>query len=46
MPDSVVPSRPDDDELEVEELDHAAGGIVAPLDDVNSGCTVNVNCGC
>jgi hypothetical protein len=46
MSDSVVPSGPDGDELEVEELDEVAGGIVAPLDDVNSGCTINVNCGC
>jgi hypothetical protein len=46
MPDSVVSPRSDDDELEVEELDDVAGGIIAPLDEINSQCTVNGNCGC
>lgn len=45
MSDSVVPSGYDD-ELEVEELDDAAGGILAPLEDTNASCTINVNCGC
>lgn len=35
----------DFDELDVEELDDVAGGM-APLDETNSGCTINGNCGC
>jgi hypothetical protein len=46
MADSVVPPEYDDDELEVEELEDASGGILAPLDETNSRCTVNGNCGC
>ncbi|WP_420128810.1 hypothetical protein [Longimicrobium sp.] len=46
MADGVVPSDAEDDELDVEELEDAAGGIVAPLEDINSGCTINGNCGC
>jgi hypothetical protein len=46
MADGVVPSGFEDDELEVEELEEATGGIVAPLDETNSGCTINGNCGC
>jgi hypothetical protein len=46
MADGVVPSGVEDDELDVEELEDAAGGIVAPLEDTNSGCTINGNCGC
>lgn len=46
MADDVVPSGVEDDELDVEELEDAAGGIVAPLEDTNSGCTINGNCGC
>jgi hypothetical protein len=46
MADGVVPSGLEDDELEVEELEQATGGIVAPLDDTNAGCTINGNCGC
>lgn len=47
MADSdVPPGYDDDDELDVEELEEAAGGILAPLDELNSQCTVNGNCGC
>lgn len=46
MADGVVPSGYEDDELEVEELEDATGGIMAPLDDTNAGCTINGNCGC
>lgn len=46
MADGVVPSGFDDDELEVEELEDATGGIVAPLEDTNARCTINNNCGC
>jgi hypothetical protein len=46
MADGVVPSGAEDDELDVEELEDAVGGIVAPLEDINSGCTINGNCGC
>ena len=34
------------DELDVEELEEAAGGFMPPLEDTNSSCTINGNCGC
>jgi hypothetical protein len=46
MAESVVSPGYDGDELEVEELEDAVGGITAPLDEINSQCTVNGNCGC
>lgn len=46
MSDGVVPSGHEDDELDVEELEDAVGGIIAPLEDTNAGCTINGNCGC
>ena len=46
MANGVVPSGVEDDELDVEELEDVVGGIVAPLDDINAGCTINGNCGC
>ena len=46
MADGGVPTEFDDDELDVEDLEDASGGVLAPLDETNSGCTVNGNCGC
>lgn len=36
----------EDDDLDVEDLEDVVGGVLAPLDETNSGCTVNGNCGC
>ncbi|HST59270.1 MAG TPA: hypothetical protein VLK84_11285 [Longimicrobium sp.] len=47
MADGPLPPEEDDfDELDVEELEDALGGFGLPLEDTNSGCTINGNCGC
>lgn len=52
MADGLLPTREaefddgDFDELDVDELDDVAGGLGAPLDETNSRCTINGNCGC
>jgi hypothetical protein len=41
--------RPDEgefDDLDVDELEDVVGGLDLPLDDTNSRCTINGNCGC
>lgn len=48
MADGLLP--PDDegdfDDLDVDELDDVVGGMGPPLDETNSHCTINGNCGC
>jgi hypothetical protein len=47
MADGLLPPDEEDfDELDVEDLEDACGGLGVPLDETNSGCTVNGNCGC
>lgn len=52
MADGLLPPREaefddgDFDELDVDELDDVAGGMGMPLDETNSRCTINGNCGC
>lgn len=42
----LLPDEDDFDDLDVDELEDVVGGLSAPLDDTNSGCTINGNCGC
>jgi hypothetical protein len=42
----LPPDEEDFDDLDVQELEDVVGGLGAPLDETNSGCTVNGNCGC
>jgi hypothetical protein len=42
----LPPDEGDFDELDVEDLEDVLGGLGAPLDEINSGCTVNGNCSC
>ncbi|HEU4883982.1 MAG TPA: hypothetical protein VFT45_17105 [Longimicrobium sp.] len=48
MADGALP--PDegdfDDALDAEDLEDVLGGLAAPPDETNSGCTVNGNCSC
>ena len=46
MSDQIQPGQNQEDELDVEELEEAAGGAISPGDalDDNYGC--NVNCPC
>ena len=47
MAGGLLPPEEDEfDELDVEELEDAVGGFGPPLEDTNSGCTINGNCGC
>lgn len=47
MAGGLLPPEEDEfDELDVEELEDAVGGFAPPLEDTNSGCTINGNCGC
>lgn len=47
MAEGLLPSEEDEfDDLEVDELEDVQGGFGPPLDETNSGCTVNGNCGC
>jgi hypothetical protein len=47
MAGGLLPPEEDDfDELDVEDLEEAHGGLGIPLDETNSGCTINGNCGC
>lgn len=50
MAEGPLPPEEDEfdefDELDVEELEDVLGGFGAPLDETNSGCTINGNCGC
>jgi hypothetical protein len=47
MAGGLLPPEDDDfDELDVEELEDVNGGFGVPLDETNSGCTINGNCGC
>lgn len=47
MAGGLLPPEEDDfDELDVEELEDVDGGFGVPLDETNSSCTINGNCGC
>jgi hypothetical protein len=47
MAGGLLPPEEDEfDELDVEELEDVRGGLAPPLEDTNSGCTINGNCGC
>jgi hypothetical protein len=42
----LPPEEGDFDDLDVDELDDVVGGMGPPLDETNSRCTINGNCGC
>lgn len=47
MADGLLPPDEGDfDELDAEDLEDVLGGLGAPLDELNSACTVNGNCSC
>ncbi len=42
----LPPEEGEFNDLDVDELEDVCGGLGAPLDDTNSHCTINGNCGC
>ena len=47
MADGLLrPDEGDFDDLDVDELEDVVGGLDLPLDETNSRCTINGNCGC
>ena len=44
--DQIQPGQNQDDELDVEELEDASGGALAPDADDANGVGCNGNCGC
>jgi hypothetical protein len=42
----LPPEEGEFDDLDVDELEDVCGGLGAPLDETNSHCTINGNCGC